>query len=130
MDPLILGSLFKVAEGILDRIFPDPDKRAAAQLDLVKLQQSGELAKLASFTDLAKAQIALNTAEVQSGSFLGKWRGGLGWVLSGSLAYQLILHPFLVAGLLIFDPAFPVDKLPKLDWQSLGKLLIGMLGLA
>lgn len=129
MDPLILGSIFKVAEGILDRIFPDPDKRAAAQLDLVKLQQSGELAKLAAFTDLAKAQIALNTAEVQSGSLLGKWRGFLGWGLACSAIYQLILSPLLVSILLAFDHSFPVEKLPRLDWKALGSLLMGMLGI-
>lgn len=129
MDPLILGSIFKVAEGILDRIFPDPDKRAAAQLDLVKLQQSGELAKLAAITDLAKAQIALNTAEVQSGSLLGKWRGFLGWGLACSAIYQLILSPLLVSILLAFDHSFPVEKLPRLDWKALGSLLMGMLGI-
>ena len=45
-------------------------------------------------------------------------------ILDGS-----ILYPFLIAALLIFDPGFPVERLPVLDWQQLGSLLLGMLGL-
>lgn len=129
MNPLLLSGIFQIGEKLIERFFPDPEKQAQAKLDLLKLQESGELAKLASFTDLAKAQIALNTAEVQSGSILGKWRGALGWGLVGSLAYQLILFPFMVFVILIFQPAYPVDRLPKLDWAQLGKILLGMLGI-
>jgi hypothetical protein len=39
-------------------------------------------------------------------------------------------YPFLIATVLIFDPAFPVERLPVLDWKELGSLLLGMLGLA
>ena len=53
----------------------------------------------------------------------------LGWGLACSLIYQLILSPFLVFAILIFQPSFPVDKLPRLDWAQLGKLLMGMLGI-
>lgn len=129
MNPLILQGVFELGRSILDRFFPDPEKRAAAELELLKMKESGDLARLASFTELAKAQIGLNTEEVKSGSLLGKWRGALGWGLTGSLIYQLVLHPFLVFGILIFQPNFPVDKLPKLDWKQLGGVLMGMLGI-
>lgn len=129
MNPLVLGGLVEAARKLIDHWFPDPNVAAEKKLELAKLEQSGELAKLAATTDLAKAQVGLNTAEVQSGHILGKWRGGLGWVLAGSLAYQLVLHPFMVAIILIFDETFPVDKLPKLDWKQLGSVLLGMLGL-
>lgn len=129
MNSLLLSGLFQAGERLIEHFFPDPNVQAEKKLELLKLQESGELAKLAAFTDLAKAQIALNTAEVQSGSLLGKWRGGLGWVLAGSLAYQLVIYPFLVAIILIFDDKFPVDKLPKLDWKQLGSVLMGMLGI-
>ena len=46
-----------------------------------------------------------------------------------SLVYQFILYPFLIAAILIFDPTFPVERLPVLDWQQLGSLLLGMVGL-
>jgi hypothetical protein len=53
----------------------------------------------------------------------------LGWGLVFSLAYQLILFPFMTFVILIFQPAYPVDRLPKLDWQQLGHILLGMLGI-
>lgn len=129
MNPLILQGVFELGRSILDRFFPDPEKRAAAELELLKMKENGDLARLASFTELAKAQIGLNTAEVQSGHWLGKWRGALGWGLTLSLLYQLILFPFITQVILIFDATYPVDKLPKLDWKQLGSVLLGMLGI-
>lgn len=130
MNPLIITGLMQAAQSLIERWFPDPNVQADKKLELMKLEQSGELQKLAALTDLAKAQIALDTAEVQSGSLLGKWRGFLGWGLAGSAVYQLIVQPFLVTIILLFSPAFPVDKLPKLDWAQLGHLLTGMLGIS
>jgi len=129
MNPLLLSGIFQVGEKLIEHFFPDAQKQAEAKLELLKLQEQGELAKLAAFTDLAKAQIALNTAEVQSGSLLGKWRGFLGWGLACSAVYQLMLQPFIVTIFLAFDPTFPVEKLPKLDWKELGSVLLGMLGI-
>lgn len=129
MNPLVVEGIFEVGRKILERLFPDPEKKAAAELELLKMKESGDLARLASFTELAKLQISTNMEEIKSGSLLGKWRGGLGWALVGSLVYQLILHPFLVFGILIANPNFPVEKLPKLDWKQLGSVLLGMLGI-
>lgn len=36
--------------------FPDPTQKAAAQLEVAKLEQSGELAKLAAETDMARIE--------------------------------------------------------------------------
>lgn len=130
MNPLLLSGIFQIGERLIERLFPDPEKQAAAKLELLKIQENGDLQRFAATTDLAKAQIALDTAEVQSGSLLGKWRGFLGWGLACSAIYQLILQPFIVTGILIFNPAFPVDKLPKLDWKQLGSMLAGMLGIS
>lgn len=130
MNPLVLGGLVEAARKLIDHWFPDPNIAADKKLELAKLEQSGELARLAASTDLARAQIGLNTAEVQSGHWLGKWRGALGWGLALSAIYQLILVHFIVFIALAISPTFPVEKLPKLDWQELGKLLMGMLGLS
>ena len=130
MNPLVIGGLVEAARKLIDHWFPDPNVAADKKLELAKMEQDGRLAKLASDTDLAKAQIGLNTAEVQSGHWLGKWRGALGWGLAFSAIYQLILVHFIVFVALLVNPNFPVEKLPKLDWAQLGKLLMGMLGLA
>lgn len=128
MNPLILSGISTVVSGLIDHWFPDPNIAAQKKLELATLEQNGKLAELASFTELAKAQIGLNTAEVQSGSILGKWRGALGWGLALSAIYQLILVHFIVFIALMISPTFPVEKLPKLDWKELGSLLMGMLG--
>lgn len=129
MNPLVLSGIFEIGKSIIGRLFPDPAAKAAAELELLKMKESGDLARMASFTALAQAQIGLNTAEVQSGHWLGKWRGALGWGLTLSLLYQLILFPFITQVILIFDATYPVDKLPKLDWKQLGGVLLGMLGI-
>lgn len=59
MNPLAIGSLFDFGGKLLDKLIPDPDKRAAAQLELLKLQQSGEL-------DQMRVQLSAIIAEAQS----------------------------------------------------------------
>ena len=84
-DPI--SAAFQLGGKLLDRFFPDPAKRAEAQLELLKLQQSGELAKLASETDLAKGQIAVNAEEAKHGSlWVAGWRPCVGWVGAAGLA--------------------------------------------
>lgn len=103
---------------IINKYIPDPAEKAKAAAEFES-----------QVTARRNAQLAVDTAEIQSGSMLGKWRGALGWGLAGSAIYQFMLHPFLVAIILWITPTFPVEKLPKLDWQSLGSVLLGMLGL-
>ena len=57
MNPLLLSGLFDLGKGLIDRVLPDPAAKAAAQLELLKMQQAGDLAQLAADTDLAKLQI-------------------------------------------------------------------------
>jgi hypothetical protein len=56
-DPLtaVLG----VADTIINKLFPDPAQRDAAKLEMLKMQQSGEL-------DAAKIQMSAIIAEAQS----------------------------------------------------------------
>lgn len=103
---------------IVDKFLPDGDKKIQAQIELRKL-----------LNEAAAGQVTLNKAEVESGSWLGKWRGALGWGLAGSAIYQFIVYPFTVSILLAFNPKYPVEKLPVLDWKQLGSILLGMLGL-
>lgn len=128
MDPLLLGGLFKVAEGLIDRFFPDPEKKAAAQLELLKMQQNGELAKLAAETDLIKGQLAINQAEAGSDSvFVAGWRPAVGWVGALGLAYAAILEPVLrFASTVVFSYA---GTFPVIDTDLTMQILFGILGL-
>src|SRR5678815_1678715 len=107
-DPLTAGLDF--AGKVLDKVFPDPQQRAEAQLKLVELQQSGEL-----------AQIAVNQEEAKSNSlFVAGWRPAVGWTCALAFAYHLILQPLIsfiaasqghVITLPVFDDALLSDTL-------------------
>ena len=120
--PSILDFVLGEAKEVIDRTVPD--KEAAA-----KAKQALDDKKHDNSVTLALQQIMTNIEEIKSGHWLGKWRGALGWGLACSAIYQLILVHFIVFVALSINPAYPVDRLPKLDWQELGKLLMGMLGI-
>ena len=95
MNPMLISGLFSAAQSLIERFFPDPEKKAAAQLELLKMQQNGELAQLASETDLAKLQIQVNVEEAKSTNwFVAGWRPGIGWVCGAGLAYASLIEPF------------------------------------
>lgn len=126
MAPLLaaaIPTIIQAAKDLIDRYVPDATAAAAAKAALDK-QEANE------HFQIALRQIDTNIEEIRAGGFLSKWRSVLGMGLAFSAVYQLVLHPFLVFIILIFNPTFPVDKLPKLDWAQLGKLLAGMLGIS
>jgi hypothetical protein len=120
--PSILDVILGEAKEIIDRTVPDKEAAAAAKRALDDKRQDHSV-------QLALQQILTNQEEIKSGHWLGKWRGALGWGLALSAIYQLILIHFITFIILAFNPAYPVEKLPKLEWQELGRLLMGMLGL-
>lgn len=64
----IINTILDIGNKIIDRIFPDPAERTKAQLELLKLQQSGDLSKIVE-------QSKIITAEIQSESWLARnWR--------------------------------------------------------
>lgn len=46
MNPLLISGIFEVGSKLLDKFFPDPAERAQKQIELLQLQQSGELKEL------------------------------------------------------------------------------------
>jgi hypothetical protein len=48
----IVGALLEVGGKLIDKLIPDPEAKAKAQLDLAKMAQDGELAKIANDTKL------------------------------------------------------------------------------
>ena len=128
MNPLLLSGLFDVGKSLIDRFFPDPEKKAAAQLELLKMQQNGELAQLAAETDLAKMQIAVNVEEAKSGSlFIAGWRPMVGWCGALGLAYVALIEPlarFVAQVGFGYTGAFPV-----IDTTITMQVLLGILGL-
>ena len=68
--------LLPFAGKILDKFFPDPAQKAEAQVKLLELAQSGELAKMANDTELFKTEqnnlTGRHVADMSSDSWLSK----------------------------------------------------------
>ena len=125
MTPLI-GGLLDAGLKVLDRVLPDPAQKAAAQLELLKLQQAGEFRVLEADLQLALAQTKINEVEAAApDAFRGGWRPAAGWVCVAGLGYQFLFQPLAAwSGGIQGWPAPPV-----LDLGDLYGLLFGMLGL-
>ena len=129
MNPLVISGLFSVGQSLIERFFPDPEKKAAAQLELLKMQQNGELQALANETELAKAQLLVNQAEAGSGSiFVGGWRPAIGWICASGLFYEFLLSNLLPWTLQVTTGRV-IPPMPELPMETLTTLVFGMLGL-
>jgi hypothetical protein len=53
---MVLDSLLKLGTKLVDKLIPDPEAKAAAQLELAKLAQNGELTAMANETELFKLE--------------------------------------------------------------------------
>lgn len=118
LDPVT--ALFEVGSKVLDRVLPDPAQQAAAKLELMKLQQNGELAQITG-------QMEINKVEAASSSiFVSGWRPGIGWVCGAGFAVQFVIGPLAEWGSAL--AGHPV-KFPQMDTGTMMPLLLGMLGL-
>ena len=116
-----------VIERVLDRVFPNPEDKAKAELLVLEMEQKGELALFNNLSQSDAGQVEINKVDAASSSFFqAGWRPAAGWVCVLALASQYFFVPLLtwVAGnTLGWQPP------PVLDTASLVTLLIGMLGL-
>lgn len=127
MNPLLLGGVFDIGMKLVERFFPDPATANAAKLQLLQMQQTGELAQLAASTDLAKGQLEVNKIEAaHEGIFVSGWRPFIGWTCGGAFAYKFVMAPFIV---LVLDAMGVHLVLPVLDFTEMSTVLLGMLGL-
>lgn len=120
MNPLLVAPLLELGSGLIDRLFPDPEKKAAAELELLKLTQDGDLKKILG-------QLEINAKEAAHPStFVSGWRPAVGWICGFGLAYQAIFHNVLAW--ISEIRGWPVP--PQIDSEILIYVLGGMLGIA
>ena len=117
LDPVT--AVLDIGGKLIDRLWPDPTIAASAKLELIKLQQSGELQAMADQLEVDKVEAA-NTSLFVSG-----WRPFVGWVCGFGLVYAFIGQPLLSWASTNFHFAIP----PSLDVGTLLTILGGMLGL-
>jgi hypothetical protein len=119
MNPLLLGPLFELGKGIIDRIFPDPAQKAAAELELMKMTQDGDLKQI-------MGQLEINAREAQHASvFVAGWRPFFGWAGGAGFVYATLLQPVLAwVGAVKGWPAPP-----EVNIDLLWVVVTGLLGL-
>jgi hypothetical protein len=94
MNPLIVAPLSDLLGKIFDKVWPDPEKKAAAQVALIQMQQSGEL-------EATKVSLSAILSESQSNDpWTSRARPSFMYVI-----YILILMGIPMGFLSAFKPA-------------------------
>jgi hypothetical protein len=126
-------ALMGIGEKLIDRLWPDPAKAAEAKMELIKLQESGELQRMAMENDLMKGQIETNKIEAASASlFVSGWRPAIGWTCAVSLFCYYVPY-VLLATILWAWKVIDTGQLlarPDLGIADLIGLVTAMLGIA
>ena len=126
MNPL--DALFELGKTAIEKIWPDPSKRAEELFKLEKLKQDGDLAKLQAEVSLMLGQIEINKVEAQHPSvFVAGARPAVMWIGAFGLAYAAVLEPiarFMARVVFEYTGDFPV-----LDTTITMQVLFGILGL-
>lgn len=119
MNPVFLGPLLDAGAAIINRLIPDPEKKAAAELELLKMTQDGELKPVL-------AQLEINAKEAAHPSiFVAGWRPAAGWVCVFGLLYDAVLHNILEWTALIKGWPSP----PDVNSEALIYILCSLLGI-
>lgn len=111
-----ISAALDIGGKLIDRLWPDPAERDRARLELLRMQQAGEL-----------AQISVNTEEARSASlFVSGWRPAVGWCCVAACGWNWLGFPIakLAAELL----GHPIALGPA-DLGEMWPVLLGMLGL-
>lgn len=125
LDPIT--AVLDIGGKLIDRLWPDPVQAATAKLELIKMQQSGELAQMNADLQMASGQTDINKVEASNSSlFVSGWRPFIGWVCGVAFAFKFIGGPsaVFVAGYF----GHPII-LPVMDFTEMSSILLGMLGL-
>lgn len=122
-----VSAVASVGGKLIDRLIPDPAAAAQAKLDLMKMQQTGELAQLTAETDVIKAQLAINQVEADSSSvFVAGGRPAVMWVCVAGIAFQLIVSPL---GTWITQLMGHSTPFPTMDSNTMWMVVSSLLGI-
>lgn len=118
LDPV--SALLDIGGKVIDRLWPDPLQAASAKLELIKLQQSGELQAMAG-------QLEINKVEAASSSlFVAGWRPFIGWACGAACVWNWLGLPIAKAAAEYFGHPIPLSSA---DLSEMLPVLMGMLGI-
>ena len=126
LDPLT--AIFELGKTAIEKIWPDPSKRAEELYKLEQLKQAGDLARMEAEVKLLLGQIETNKVEAAHPSlFIAGWRPFAGWCGGVAFAYAAIIEPlarFVAQVGYGYQGAFP-----EINTALTIQVLLGMLGL-
>jgi len=111
-----LDALLNVGGKLIDKLIPDPEQKAKAQLELAKMAQEGELTKLANETELYKTEQNNLTERVKADMSSDSW-------LSKNI------RPFTLIFLLIAYSGFAIASIFEYETRGAYVELLGQWGM-
>lgn len=124
MTPII-GGLITAALEIIDKVIPDPAAKAAAKLELLRMQQAGEFKVIDADLQVMLSQADTNKEEAQNPNpFVSGWRPMVGWVCVAGMAWTYVISPLCGWYSAMYGYAAP----PEIDTFDLLIMLGGLLG--
>ena len=105
-------AIANVVESVINRIWEDPVERQKAKIELTRLEENGDLQRMAAAAGLDQGQIDVNKIEAASPSlFVSGWRPAIGWVCVAALAMFYV--PRFAVGMVLWT---------RLAWDAQGTL--------
>ena len=98
MNPLLLGGIFDIGKSLIERLIPDPEQKAKAQLELLKMQQDGE------FKELETRMSAILAEANSADPWTSRARPAFLYVM-----YVMILSALPMGFLSAFEPQIAMD---------------------
>ena len=111
-----LDALLQVGGKLIDKLIPDPQAKAKAQMDLAQMAQDGELAKMANDTDLYKTEQNNLTDRLKSDMSSDSW-------LSKNI------RPMTLIFLLVAYSGFAIASIFELETRGAYVELLGQWGM-
>lgn len=119
MNPLLIAPIVQLGQGLIERWFPDPAKKAEAEAQFMLLMQEQDFKKVLG-------QLEVNAKESASPHlFVAGWRPFVGWCCGAGFLWATIAQP-MVAWVAVAR-GWPAP--PAIDTEVLLYVLGGMLGL-
>ena len=116
----MLGPILEMGKAIIDRFIPDPAQKAAAEMELLRFHEEGDIKRVL-------AQLEINAKEAQHPSlFVSGGRPFYLWIGGIGFAYAAIGQPVLSWVSLV--KGWPVP--PVVDNDLLWVVITGLLGIS
>lgn len=108
----MLDALLSVGGKLIDKLIPDPEAAARAQVELAKMAQEGELAKIANETKLFEAEVADRTSAREREFKVATSEAAplLNKIVVPVLALGTVALTFVLFAVLIFVDVQPAQK--------------------